>query len=152
MADARFKSVNHVKKGSGMVEMHVAYQGDLHCELTHGPSNSSLETDAPKDNHGRGERFSPTDLMGASLASCVLTTMAIAARRDGIVFQGATARVCKEMAADPRRVSRLPVEVRMPLGLSPEYRRKLEEVAWNCPVKKSLHPGIDAPISFIYQD
>lgn len=135
-----------------MVEMNVVYLGEKHCELTHGPSGSKIETDAPRDNQGRGERFSPTDLMGASLASCILTTMAIVAERDGIDLRGAKARVTKEMHANPRRVARLPVEVTMPKGLSEQDRKRLEAVAESCPVKLSLHPDIEAPIRFIYED
>lgn len=135
-----------------MVEMAVVYQGDKHCELKHGPSGCTIETDAPRDNHGRGERFSPTDLMGASLASCVLTTMAIHAERDGIILVGASAKVEKEMHASPRRVARLPVVVTMPRGLNPDVRQRLEDIAQNCPVKKSLHPEIEAPIRFVYPD
>ncbi|MCM2281046.1 MAG: OsmC family protein [Bdellovibrionaceae bacterium] len=132
--------------------MHVRYTGDKHCELVHGPSGSVIETDAPKDNQGRGERFSPTDLMGAALASCILTTLAIVAERDGIVLQGAEARVTKEMHQNPRRVARLPVVVRMPGGISQPQRSKLEMIAHTCPVHRSLHPEIEAPITFIYPD
>jgi putative redox protein len=135
---------------SPMVHMSVAYQGQKQCELTHAPSGSKIETDAPRDNNGKGERFSPTDLMGAALASCVLTTMAIVAERDGISIEGATAEVVKEMANDPRRIKALPVQVRMPAYLTAEQRAKLERVAHHCPVHKSLHPDISATIEFEY--
>jgi putative redox protein len=135
-----------------MVEMNAIYVGDKHCELTHGPSASQIETDAPKDNHGRGARFSPTDLMGASLASCILTTMAIQGEPLGADIKGATATVKKEMAPNPRRVVGLPVTITMPKGIKHELRAKLEEIANNCPVKKSLHPEIEAPIEFSYPD
>lgn len=135
-----------------MVEMAVVYTGGKHCELRHGPSGSQIETDAPKDNCGKGERFSPTDLMGASLASCILTTMAIHAEREGHALEGAKARVLKEMNPSPRKISRLPVEVTMPKGIPPESRAKLEAIANQCPVKLSLHPDIEAPIQFVYLD
>jgi putative redox protein len=135
-----------------MVKMSVVYQGQLHCELTHGPSGSKLETDAPKDNQGKGERFSPTDLVGAALASCILTTLAIVAERDGVILQGATAEVGKEMIKEPtRRIGALPVTVTLPASIPSEYRQKLEHAAHACPVHKSLHPEIKLPIEFIYQ-
>src|SRR5262245_26719112 len=81
--------------GEKMIEMTALYTGEKHYELTHVPSGSHIETDAPKDNQGRGERFSPTDLMGAALASCILTTMAIMAERDGVDLKGSKARVVK---------------------------------------------------------
>jgi uncharacterized OsmC-like protein len=135
-----------------MVEMTALYVGEKHCELTHGPSGSGLETDAPKDNHGRGERFSPTDLMGASLASCALTTMAIMAEKDGVDLKGASAKVAKIMNPDPRRIAQLPVEIVMPKGIPLDYRAKLQARADSCPVKLSLNPEIAAQIKIIYPD
>ncbi len=81
-----------------MVEINLSYQGEKHCELTHGPSQTVIETDAPKDNQGRGESFSPTDLVAAGLGSCVLTIMAMKAEKDGHKFVGARARVEKHMS------------------------------------------------------
>jgi putative redox protein len=133
-----------------MVKMSAQYTGQKHCVLKHEPSSSEIETDAPKDNQGRGERFSPTDLMGAALASCILTTMAIVAERDGISIDGATAEVTKEMIATPRRIGALPVSITMSAKLSDETRKKLENAAHHCPVHKSLHPDVNAPISFKY--
>ncbi|HVK60615.1 MAG TPA: OsmC family protein [Bdellovibrionales bacterium] len=134
------------------VEMSVVYQGEKHCELTHGPSGSLIETDAPRDNAGRGERFSPTDLVGAALASCVLTTMAILGERNGLDLRGMKARVLKEMIPNPRKIARLPVDVDMPAGLAPEDRKKLEAAAHTCPVHRSLASDVDAPITFNYPD
>ena len=134
-----------------MVKMEARYTGGLHCELTHGPSGSGIETDAPKDNQGRGERFSPTDLMGAALASCILTTIAIVAERDGVELKGARAETEKEMIKDPRRVGSLRTRVVLPASITTEYRKKLEQVALHCPVHRSLHPDIDAGISFVYE-
>jgi uncharacterized OsmC-like protein len=133
-----------------MVKMSVIYQGQKHCELTHEPSGAKIETDAPRDNQGKGERFSPTDLMGAALASCVLTTMAIVGERDGIRLDEMQAEVIKEMNSDPRRIKSLPVHVRMPARLTPDQRAKLERAARHCPVHKSLNPEIHAPITFEY--
>ena len=127
--------------------MNVVYTGDLHCKLTHEPSQAVIETDAPKDNMGRGEAFSPTDLVGAALASCILTTMAIVAKRDGILFEGAEASVEKEMVVQPtRRIGSLKVVVMAPKSVPLEHREKLERAANHCPVHKSLHPDIAAPI------
>lgn len=133
-----------------MVKMTCQYEGEKHCLLVHGPSASKIETDAPKDNMGRGERFSPTDLVGAALASCILTTMAIVAERDGIPFTEARAEVEKEMATNPRKIAALPVKVMMPRGLTAEQKKKLEYVAHTCPVHRSLHPDVQAPIIFHY--
>ena len=92
--------------------MQASYSGGLHCEVLHMPSQSQIETDAPKDNLGRGERFSPTDLMGAALVSCILTTMAIVAEREGIHFVGVRASVAKEMVSVPsRKVGSLNVQI-----------------------------------------
>ncbi|NBX76925.1 MAG: OsmC family peroxiredoxin [Proteobacteria bacterium] len=133
-----------------MVKMHTVYAGGLHCELIHEPSSSKIETDAPKDNLGKGERFSPTDLVGAALSSCILTTMAIVAEREGISLVGATAEVVKEMVATPsRRIGSLNVKVQMPSGVPKEAWEKLKQAAYNCPVKKSIHPDIQAEISFL---
>ena len=133
------------------VEMTLSYAGDLHCELTHGPSQTKLETDAPLDNAGRGERFSPTDLVGAALLSCAVTTMAIRAPKEGIRFEGASGRVTKSMTTDgPRRIAELVVEIDMPAGLSPAARAKLEEIALGCPVARSLHPELQVKTQFTY--
>lgn len=132
-----------------MVKMRATYAGGLHCELVHEPSSSVIETDAPKDNLGKGEKFSPTDLVGAALSSCILTTMAIVAEREGISLKGATAEVVKEMITTPsRRIGSLPVRVILPDGVPVGAREKLERSAHTCPVKKSLHPDISVEIFF----
>lgn len=130
----------------------VVYQGDKHCELTHGPSQSKISTDAPKDNHGRGELFSPTDLVGAALGSCILTVMAIVAERENIDLRGMRCTVEKEMQTSPRRIGRLACRVEMPKGVAAPLRAKLEATAHHCPVHKSLHPDIESPINFVYPD
>lgn len=134
-----------------MVKMSAVYTGGLHCELVHGPSGSKIETDAPKDNQGRGERFSPTDLMGAALGSCILTTMAIVAERDGVSLKGARAEVGKEMVTDPRRIGALRTRIVLPDTISAEHRIKLERAAQACPVKRSLEPSVDTAIEFSYE-
>jgi putative redox protein len=135
-----------------MVVITGKYTGELRCEAVHGPSGSKLVTDAPADNMGRGEMFSPTDLVATALGTCIVTTMAIFAARRGIDFAGATFSVEKHMALEPiRRIGKLPVTIRMPAALSAENRTVLERVAHTCPVHKSLHPDIEAPISFVYE-
>lgn len=134
-----------------MVTIQFEYQGDLHCRAIHGPSGSELNTDAPKDNQGRGEGFSPTDLVATALGTCMLTVMGIAARTLNIDIAGATATVEKEMtAAPPRRIERLTVRIRVPQSISAENRQKLERAAHTCPVHKSLHPDIQTPIEFTW--
>lgn len=133
-----------------MVQMSVIYQGDKHCELTHGPSGTKISTDAPKDNNGRGEAFSPTDLCAVSLATCALTVMAIAAEKENISLQGATASVTKEMQAEPRQISRIGLALHLPRALTPDWRAKLEAIAMNCPVKRSLNPDIKIATTFAY--
>src|SRR5690348_4197103 len=130
-----------------MVTMSIEYTGEKHCNLTHGPSQTIIETDAPRDNQGKGERFSPTDLMGAALGSCILTTMAIVAERDGVSLVGVRAEVVKEMIVQPRRIGALRTKIFLPKRIPQEYRSKLENAAHQCPVHKSLHPEIDAVLS-----
>jgi putative redox protein len=134
-----------------MVSIQVEYQGDLHCKATHGPSGAQLSTDAPKDNQGRGESFSPTDLVATALGTCLLTIMGIAARTQNIDISGATATVEKEMTATlPRSIQRLTVRIHVPHSPSPEDREKLERAARACPVHKSLHPDVQVPIEFTW--
>jgi putative redox protein len=134
-----------------MVKTSAVYKGELRCEAAHGPSGFTLETDAPRDNQGRGEQFSPTDLVGAALSTCILTTMAIVAKRDGVPFESARAEVEKEMVSSPsRRIGSLEVTVHMPGSLSPEVRRKLEAAAHHCPVHNSLSPEVRISLRFIY--
>jgi putative redox protein len=137
------------------VEIDVVYQGNLRCVATHGPSRSTLETDAPADNHGKGERFSPTDMVGAALGSCILTIMGILAERHQLDLTGTAVHVTKEMTQSPvRRIAKLPATVTIPADkarlLSAADRGKLEAGARHCPVHQSLHPDIDAPIEFVY--
>jgi putative redox protein len=134
-----------------MVAIELEYQGDLHCRAVHGSSGTVLTTDAPKDNQGRGESFSPTDLVAAALGSCILTIMGIMARTLDIDLAGTTATVEKEMATSPvRMIRRLTVKIRVPHEVSPEHQLRLERAAHSCPVHKSLHPDIEKPVEFFW--
>ncbi|MBI3723028.1 OsmC family protein [bacterium] len=134
-----------------MVDIDVVYKGDLHCEATHGPSSSRIETDAPRDNEGKGEKFSPTDLVGAALGTCMVTIMGIYAKKQGIDISGTRVHVVKEMAAQPtRRIARLSVRIEVPRAFEERYRRGLEQAAKTCPVHASLHPDIEAPVEFVW--
>jgi putative redox protein len=109
-----------------MVEIDLVYQGQLHCQATHKPSGVTLATDAPKDNMGKGESFSPTDLVATALGTCMLTVMGIVAQRHSLKIEGATVSVTKEMTAVPtRRIGKLTVEIRVPTELSEDDRRRL---------------------------
>ena len=130
--------------------MHGRDLGGLRTELTHEPSGATIRTAAPLDNAGDGSSFSPTDLVAAALGSCMITTMGIVAAREGIPFSGATFRLQKHMRGGPRRIERIPVVLRMPGGLSPEQKRRLEEVALGCPVFETLRPEIAKEVEFDY--
>ncbi|HLQ36910.1 MAG TPA: OsmC family protein, partial [Planctomycetota bacterium] len=116
-----------------MVTITARYDGDLSCTATHGPSGATIRTDAPKDNEGTGRLFSPTDLVGTAMGTCMLTIMGIVARRHGIAMDGATVKVDKHMSQNPRRIGRLPVEITVPGRLQPEQKRLLEAAALGCP-------------------
>jgi putative redox protein len=132
------------------VEIDVVYEGGLHTRAVHGPSGAELATDAPKDNEGLGEAFSPTDLLAAALGSCTLTVMGIVARRRGWSMEGARAHVKKQMVVDPvRRVGRLAVDLYMP-ALPEDARPILERTALICPVHKSLHPEVVVELRFLW--
>ncbi len=132
-----------------MVKITGEYQGDLHCTATHGPSGNTLATDAPKDNQGRGEAFSPTDLVATALATCIATTMAIVARRQGIELRGLRYEVTKEMSAfGPRRIARLETHLGLPLPRTEPVAKLLEHAAENCPVHLSLDPSVEKPVVF----
>lgn len=133
-----------------MVKSKAVYLGQKHCELTHEPSGAKIETDAPLDNGGRGEAFSPTDLLGAALTSCALTTMAIVAERDGFELGKATAEVEKEMTSAPRRLASLSLRINLSAKLTSEQREKMEQTAKTCPVIRSLHPDVQTPMTFAY--
>jgi putative redox protein len=132
-----------------MVQIQIRYEGELHCAAVHGPSKTAMATDAPVDNQGRGESFSPTDLVATALGTCMLTTMGIVAKRHGWNLDGATATVEKVMVADPvRRIGKLDVKIQMPAGLDARARETLDKTARTCPVHKSLAPAVEIPIVF----
>jgi putative redox protein len=132
-----------------MVKITGEYQGDLHCTALHEPSGSTLVTDAPKDNQGRGEAFSPTDLVATALGTCIATTMAIAARKHDVDLKGLRFEVTKEMSADlPRRIARLPVQVWMPIPESHPAAQPLMGAGRACPVHRCVAATVDAPIIF----
>lgn len=134
-----------------MVKIQVEYQGDLHCKAVHGPSKAEFATDAPTDNQGRGESFSPTDLVATALGTCMLTTMGIVARNLQVDISGATATVEKEMTStQPRKIRALSSKIHIPRTVSPENQQKLERAALNCPVKLSVNPDIETPIAFTW--
>ncbi len=127
-----------------MVQFEIVYEGRLRTRSRHVPSDSCIETDAPLDNHGKGERFSPTDLVASALGSCMLTVMGIRAQREGWCIDGTRARVVKHMVAEPtRRIGRLEVSLDLPAGVPEQARPVLEAVARGCPVRESIHPDID---------
>lgn len=130
----------------------IQYEGNLRCNAQHLQSSTIIETDAPTDNHGKGERFSPTDLICTSLATCMATTMALKATDMGIELKGLQVDVQKHMESDPRRISKIDVKVSFPpsLLLTGKDRIILQRTGDNCPVIKSLHPDLAVDISYEY--
>lgn len=126
----------------------IIYKGNLRCEAEHLQSRSAIETDAPSDNHGNGERFSPTDLLCVSLATCMLTTMGIKATDMDVDIIHSKAEVTKHMASDPRRVVKIEVAVSLPKKVNEKERLILERTGNNCPVAKSVHPDIELVLSY----
>ncbi len=135
-----------------MVEMNGVYEGQLRCTTTHGPSKNVVSTDAPKDNQGRGEAFSPTDLVGAALGSCMMTIMGIFAQRHNLDLRGSTYHVEKEMVTAPiRRIGKLTVVFTITGNIPVDKRHAFETAALTCPVHKSLHPDIQVDTTFNYK-
>lgn len=129
----------------------VVYEGDLRCRLTHAFSGTTITTDAPLDNHGKAQSFSPTDLAATSAAACALTIMGIAARDHQFSIDGARSEITKIMAANPRRIAELHINFFLPpFPYSESQRRIIEHIAHNCPVMLSLHPEIKKVINVIY--
>lgn len=136
-----------------MVTITTHYEGDLNCTNVHGPSNNKFTTDAPVDNNGRGESFSPTDLLATALGSCMATIMGIVAQRKDIDLKGMKITVGKHMSdTQPRRVSRLEVKIEVPLPKHHPERKMLESAALSCPVHQSIHPDIEVPIEWCWQE
>ncbi|MCF7731673.1 MAG: OsmC family protein [Akkermansiaceae bacterium] len=135
-----------------MVEITIDYEGELHCNALHHPSGNRLVTDAPVDNNGRGEAFSPTDLVATALGTCMVTIIGIVARRKEIDVAGMSVTVRKFMSDDlPRRISRLEVDLVMPLAGEHPARKALETAARGCPVNHSIHPDIEVVLNWQWQ-
>jgi uncharacterized OsmC-like protein len=134
-----------------MITIGITYRSGLRCQAIHGPSGQILFTDAPVDNHGKGESFSPTDLVATALGACLATVMGIVAEREGVDLEGMKITVSKEMIADPkRRIARLTTLIEMPVPLTSGLKAKLEYAARSCPVKESLRADVEMPIQFVY--
>ena len=134
-----------------MVETKIEYQGQLRCKAVHVPSGQSILTDAPTDNMGKGEFFSPTDLVAAAIGTCMLTVMGIVANKYKIDMAGSTATVVKEMAAAPlRRIGTLKVSITVPTVLTDEQKKILENAAMSCPVHKSISSEVKIPVEFTW--
>lgn len=134
-----------------MVETKVEYLGDLRCKLTHAPSNMVIYTDAPLDNHGRGENFSPTDLLASAYGACFATILAIAAKERNIDIEGMNIKTIKEMASAPRKISSIGLEINFPKSDYTDREKALiDYVVLNCPVRLSLNPDIDFKIRINY--
>ncbi len=138
-----------------LVDINVEYQGDLHCAAQHGPSAATLVTDAPVDNHGRGQSFSPTDLVATGLGTCMATVMGILARKQGVSLEGTRVHVKKLMTASaPRRIAELRTHITFPKSATAsvgEARAAFEHEAHHCPVRLSLLDAIAVPVVFDWQ-
>ncbi len=130
----------------------ITYQGDLRTEMVHIPSHNTIHTDAPKDNHGKGEAFSPTDLVAAALGSCMLSIMGIYARQHELNIDGTHVEIMKGMSANPRRISKIEAVVKMPQDkiYTAKQQKALEHAALTCPVAKSLHADLVQDIQFVW--
>ena len=130
----------------------IIYKGDLRCTATHLQSGTVIETDAPSDNQGKGERFSPTDMVATSLGTCMITTMGIKANTMNIELNGTTADVTKIMVSDPRRIGKIVVHISFPKTLNLDQKEKdiLERTARTCPVERTLHPDVELDLQFIW--
>ena len=127
----------------------VIYKGDLRCECTHLQSGSKIETDAPTDNRGKGERFSPTDSICVGLATCMITTMGIRAADMQVDLSGSKLEVTKHMLSDPRRIGKIEIVLNLPaLAIDDKDKKVLQMIGDNCPVMKSLHPDLEVAIAY----
>lgn len=135
------------------VSFRTTYLGDLRTEMVHGPSGTVVLTDAPTDNHGKGEAFSPTDLVCSAVGSCMMTIMGIVAKRDGLRLEGSSIAIEKHMSAEPpRKIAKIVVAFTMAAGVPLEQRAKLERAAYTCPVTLSLHPDVQQVITFTWPE
>jgi uncharacterized OsmC-like protein len=140
-----------VKEEGMAVTITGRYLGGYKMELEHEPSGTRLTTSAPKDNHGDGSSFSPTDLVAAAIGSCMVTTMGLVAARHGIELGGTHFRVEKHMTQEgPRRIAALPVTIHAPAAWTAEQRQLMERTAHTCPVHRSLIPEVEKPVEFVY--
>jgi len=128
----------------------IIYKNNLRTEAQHIASGEKIITDAPLDNNGKGEAFSPTDLVATALASCMITIMAIAAEKNGINISETSASVKKIMGTNPRTISDVVIEITMSKDIALKDRKRLEKAALACPVHKSLHPDMNKEITFSY--
>lgn len=129
----------------------IIYKGNLRCECTHLQSGTQIETDAPTDNRGKGERFSPTDTLCVALATCMITTMGIRASDMGIDISGTKLDVTKHMQSEPRRIAAIDVKLFLPaLNLDEKDQQLFQKIGDNCPVIKSLHPDLDVRTEYIW--
>ena len=129
----------------------IRYEGHLRCTCIHLQSQSRIETDAPTDNKGKGERFSPTDTLCVALATCIITTMGIKAETIDVDLTGTTLEVTKHMLSEPRRIGKIEILLKMTSkGCDPDKRKVLEAAGNACPVKKSLHPELETVIQYIW--
>lgn len=127
------------------------YLGDLRTQATHVQSGDKLTTDAPLDNHGKGEFFSPTDLVSTALGSCMLTIMGLSAKTHGFNIDGTTLKIEKVMASAPRRIVEIKIEINFPQNYEPKVKRILELCGKECPVANSLHPDLKQTLIFNYK-
>ena len=128
----------------------IKYQGDLRTTATHLDSGSEISTDAPRDNHGLGQTFSPTDMVCSALASCILTIMAIAVEKNNVDIKGTTALVKKTMGNNPRRIAKIQIDIVFPKEYDSKTKAILERAAYNCPVHQTLSETVEKNISFTY--
>ena len=133
-----------------MHQIEITYTRNLHTQCNHLQSGNTITTDAPVENHGSGEAFSPTDLAATALGSCLLTIMGIAAKTHGINIDQSIARVTKIMSKNPRRIGKIIVDIDIPYELSTKEKRLLNHAAKACPVHHSLHPDIEKEINITF--
>ena len=133
-----------------MSQSSIVYKNNLRTEALHLSSGETIITDAPVDNNGKGEAFSPTDLVAAALGSCMITIMGIVAQKHNIDIAGTSAKVKKIMGSNPRKIDKVVIDISMNNQISENDRKRLERAALSCPVHKSLHPDLIKTISFSY--
>ena len=151
-SDIERKIEQLIKTNRNMATIETVYLGSLRTEATHVQSGTKLVTDAPVDNHGKGESFSPTDLVATALGSCMMTLMGIAGQTHDIDVDGTRLSITKVMAADPRRIGEIKIDVRFPKNYEPKQRKILENAALTCPVSKTLGADCKQTINFIYAE